>query len=110
MRDARRRLERLEQVLPRWPASVEEAKQRCLARLKVRIGEACGCMEHPAVVAAMASLVDDSPAQDKADRATLQRYAAQYPRRLYPPDNGLADRIEAKLEEMARRQEANREP
>jgi hypothetical protein len=106
-----RRLRRLEQALPlpHWPSEIEAAKQRCLAWLKVRIGEALGKMEHPYVVAAQSLLIDNSPAQAEQDRATLQRYAAQHPE-LLRGSEGARERINAKLEEMHQRLEVSHEP
>jgi hypothetical protein len=103
MRNTLRRLEQLEtQIRGVWPAEVEAAKQHSLARLKVRIGEACGTSEHPVAVAAQAQLIGDTPEQATADRELLQRWAHRYPATLYAED-GSRDRIAAKLEAMARR-------
>jgi hypothetical protein len=106
MRNYEQRLQRLERSLPRWPSEVEQAKQRCLARLHIRIGDACGLRKHPLVVKAQTDLIEDTPAQAEHDRETLQRWARQHPATLYPADNGARARITAKLEEMARRLEA----
>jgi hypothetical protein len=111
MRDARRRLERLERglPLPRWPAAVEAAQQRCLARLHLRIGAATDQMEHPLVMKAQVLLIDDTPTQADQDRRTLQRYAARHPE-LQRGTDGAWDRIAATLEAMRHRLEANHEP
>jgi hypothetical protein len=110
MRNAQRRLEQLEtQIRGVWPAEVEAAKQRSLARLKVRIGEACGTSEHPVVAAAQAQLVGDTSEQAEADRALLQRWAREHPTTLYPDDSAARERMAAKLEEMARRLHTGKE-
>jgi hypothetical protein len=110
MRNAERRVEQLElQIQGRWPAEVEAAKQRSLARLHVRISEACGTLDHPVVVAAQAQLVGDTPEQAEADRALLQRWAREYPTTLYPDDSSARDRMAANLEEMTRRLHAGKE-
>jgi hypothetical protein len=108
MHNYERRLQRLEQSLPRWPSEIEQAKQRCLARLHIRIGEACSIREHPLVVKAQTELMDDTPAQAEHDRETLRRWARQHPATLYPDDGAWA-RITAKLEEMAQRIQAGKE-
>jgi hypothetical protein len=109
MRNAQRRLERLEASMQGvWPADVEHAKQRSLARLKVRIGEACGISEHPVVQSARTLLMGDTPEQAEADTAILQRWARQHPATLYPDDDARA-RITAKLEEMAQRMQARKD-
>jgi hypothetical protein len=107
MRDLRRRLERLERALPwpRWPAAVEEVKQRCLARLHLRIGAATDQMEHPLIMKALAQLIDDTPDQAEQDRPTLRRWAEQHPE-LMRGTEGERDRITARLEQIAERQEA----
>ena len=79
MTNYEKHLQRLEQGLPRWLITVEEAKQQCLARLKVHIGEAIGCLDHPLVIDAQARLIDDTPVQAEQDRETLQRYTAGAP-------------------------------
>jgi uncharacterized lipoprotein YmbA len=106
VRSLEQRLARLEQGLPRWPMAIEEAKQRCLARLKVCIGEACGIPDHPVIVAAQAQLIDDTPEQAEQDRATLRRYAEQHPE-LMRGSKGVRDRLSAKLDEVARRPEVS---
>jgi hypothetical protein len=109
MHDLSRRLERLEtQLQGVWPADIEHAKQRSLARLKVRIGEACGTSEHPGVQSARTLLMGDTPEQAEADTAILQRWAREHPATLYP-DDGARARIEAKLEEMARRPQSRKD-
>ena len=94
MRPIERRLQRLEQALPRWPITVEDAKQRCLARLKVRIGDACGIPDHPVIVEAQARLIEDTPEQ--AAHPELMRQAA-----------GVRDRLSAMRDEVARRPEVS---
>ena len=109
MRNAQRRLEQLEtQIRGVWPAEVEAAKQRSLARLHVRISEACGTLDHPVVVAAQAQLVGDTAEQAAADRTLLQRWARQHPVTLYPDDTARA-RIAAKLETMARQMQSGKD-
>jgi hypothetical protein len=104
------RLQRLERAVPwpSWPSHIEQAKQRCLVRLHVRIGDACGIPEHPTVRQAQAMLSDDAPAQAAQDRETLQRYAEQHPSLMRDADGSRA-RLTAKLEEMSRRLEASDE-
>jgi hypothetical protein len=105
------RLKRLERAVPwpSWPSDIEQAKQRCLARLKVRIGDACGIPEHPTVRQAQAMLIDDTPDQAKQDRETLQRYAQQHPE-LMRHAEGARARITATLEQMVQRLEASHGP
>jgi hypothetical protein len=104
MRNHEKRLQRLEQVLPRWPASVEQAKQRSLARLYVTIGELYDRREHPTVRAAQTALVDDTPEQRAQDLETLQRWSWAHPE-LARGTEGSRARIAAKLDELARRLE-----
>ena len=101
-----KRLQRLEQGLPRRGIPVAEAKQRCLARLHVHIGEAIGCLDHPLVIDAQARLIEDIPVQAEQDRETLQRDTAAHPHLMRGRDEAL-DRISAKLEEVARRLEVD---
>jgi hypothetical protein len=109
MRNAHRRVEQLEsQIQGRWPADVEAAKARALARVRLKISVALDAVGHPACKADVALLADDTPEQAAADREILQRWARQYPATLYPDDDGARDRIAAKLEEMARRMQAGR--
>jgi alkanesulfonate monooxygenase SsuD/methylene tetrahydromethanopterin reductase-like flavin-dependent oxidoreductase (luciferase family) len=105
-----RRIERLERAVPwpPWPSHIEEAKQRCLARLKVRIGDACGTPEHPTVLAAQVFLVDDTPEQADQDRKALHRWAQQHPE-LMRHAEGARDRISTKVEQMVQRLEASHE-
>jgi hypothetical protein len=103
-RSLEQRLTRLEQGLPRWPLAIEDAKQRCLARLHVHIGEAVGCLDHPLVIKGQARLIDDTPEQAEQDLATLRRWAEQHPE-LMRDAEGARDRISAKLAEVARRLE-----
>jgi hypothetical protein len=105
MNHLEKRLTRLEHVLPRWPPSVEAAKQRCLARVHLRIGEALGKMDDPLVVKAQTLLTDDTPAQRAQDLDTLQRWSRAHPE-LARGTEEARDRISAKLEAMARRVEA----
>jgi hypothetical protein len=100
-----KRLRRLEQVLPRWPASVEAAKQRSLARLHVRIGELTGDTEHPAVRQAQALLTDDTPEQWAQDVETLRAWSRAHPE-LARGTEGARERIAARLDVLARRLEA----
>jgi hypothetical protein len=97
-----KRLQRLEQVLPRWPASVEQAKQRSLARLYVTIGELCDRREHPTVRAALDALIADTPGQRAQDLETLPRWSRAHPE-LARGTEGARGRITAKLDEWARR-------
>jgi hypothetical protein len=101
-----KRLQRLEAALPRWPASVEQAKQRCLARVHLRIGEALGRMDEPLVLKAQALLTDDTPEQRVQDLDTLQRWSRAHPE-LSRGSEGARDRISARLDELARRMEAH---
>jgi hypothetical protein len=99
------RLQRLEAVLPRWPATVEAAKQRTLARLHVRIGELTGATAHPIVRQAQAWLADDTPGQRAQDLETLRAWSRAHPE-LSQGTDGARDRLAAKLDTMARRLEA----
>jgi hypothetical protein len=85
--------------------SVEAAKQRCLARVHLRIGEALGKMDDPLVVKAQTLLTDDTPAQRAQDLDTLQRWSRAHPE-LARGTEEARDRISAKLEATARRVEA----
>jgi hypothetical protein len=82
VRDARRRLERLEHALPLpcWPSDIKRAKQRCLARLYLRIGEACGILDHPVVVKAQDTLMGDTDAQAEQDPRHPAALCAAAPR------------------------------
>jgi hypothetical protein len=103
VRDPRRRLERLEaRTRGVWPAEVEAAKARALARVRLKISVALDRVDDPAFKAYHAFLADDTPEQAAADTELLQRWARRHPATLYP-DDGVRERIEAKLEELARR-------
>jgi hypothetical protein len=82
MNHLEKRLQRLERVLPRWHVSVEEAKQRSLARLHVYIGGLTGDREHPTVRRAHALLSDDTPGKRAQDFETLQEWNRQHPELL----------------------------
>jgi hypothetical protein len=88
---------------------VEAAKVRVLARVRLKISVALGAVGDPAFKADEALLAGDTPEQAAADLEQLQHWARQHPATLYPED-GIRDRISAKLDEMARRLEANHEP
>jgi hypothetical protein len=83
MNHLEKRLQRLERVLPRWHVSVEEAKQRSLARLHVYIGGLTGDREHPTVRRAHALLSDDTPGKRAQDFETLQEWNRQHPERSW---------------------------
>jgi hypothetical protein len=106
MNHLEKRLQRLEQVLPRWPASVEAAKQRCLARVHLRIGETLGKADDPLVVKARGTLIDDTPEQREQDRETLRQWSRAHPD-LSRGSEGARDRMSARLDELARRMEAH---
>jgi hypothetical protein len=106
MNHLEKRLQRLEQVLPRWPASVEAAQQRCLARVHLRIGEALGKPDDPFVVKARATLIDNAPEQRQQDLETLQRWSRAHAE-LSRGSEGARDRISARLDELARRMQAH---
>jgi hypothetical protein len=107
MRDRRRRLEQLEErIRGVWPVEVETAKARALARVRLKIATALDAGGDARFKADVALLADDTPEQAAADLETLRRWARQHPATLYPADNGARARITAKLEEMARRLEA----
>jgi hypothetical protein len=108
MRNPEQRLARLEaRIRGVWPAYVEAAKVRALARVRLRISAALGLEGDPAFKADAVSLADDTPEQAEADTAFLQRWARQHPATLYP-DDGARARITAKLEEMAQRMQARK--
>jgi hypothetical protein len=99
VRDPRRRLERLEaRTQGVWPAEVQAAKARALARLRLKISVALDRVGDLTFKADAALLA--------ADTEILQRWARQHPATLYP-DDGVRERIAAKLEEIARRMEAH---
>jgi hypothetical protein len=103
MRNAQRRLEQLEaQIQGRWPAEVEAAKGRVLARVRLKIAMALDAVGDTRFQADDALLADDTPEQAVVDLETLRRWARQHPATLYPVD-GARERIAAKLEELARR-------
>jgi hypothetical protein len=109
MRNAHRRVEQLEsQIQGRWPAKVEAAKARALARVRLKIAAALGVVDDPALTADHARLANDSPEQGAADREVLQRWAREHPATLYP-DDGARARIAAKLEEMSQRMQARKD-
>ena len=91
-----------------FPPEIEAAKQRCLARLYRKIATALDAWSHPRVQWAVSLLRDDTPEQSATDLATLTRWGAAHPERLTPDQEGVCNRIMAKLEEMARRMEAQR--
>jgi hypothetical protein len=106
---AKRRLAHLEaQMRGVWPADVEAAKARVLARVRLKIRVALGAVGHPACKADAALLADDTPEQAAADTELLQRWAHEYPATLYP-DGGARERIAATLEEMTRRMQSGEE-
>jgi hypothetical protein len=109
VRDARRRLERLEHALPLpcWTSDIKRAKQRCLARLYLRIGEACGILDHPVVVKAQDTLMGDTDAQAEQDRDTLRRYAQQHPECLRQ-EPGARARLEATMARIRERLESGK--
>jgi hypothetical protein len=110
MRNAQRRLEQLEaRMRGVWPAEVEAAKARALARVRVKISVALGAADHPAFQADAALLTDDTPEQAAADTELLQRWARQHPSTMYPDADGARPRITAKLEEMARRMQSGKD-
>jgi hypothetical protein len=106
------RLQRLEAATRarpgEWPAEVEAAKRRALARLWLRLGDALDTPTHPAVVSARTFLQDDTPEQGPVDLDTLQRWEEAHPDTLYPAAEGSRAGLERKLEEMRQRMEANR--
>jgi hypothetical protein len=109
MRNAQRRLEQLEaRIRGVWPAEVEAAKARALARVRLKISVALDAAGHPACKADVALLADDTPEQAVADTKILQRWARQHPATLYP-DDGARAHITAKLEEMAQRMQARKD-
>ena len=109
MHSAERRLTRLEaRMLGVWPAEVHAAKERALARLRLKISVALDSVGDPTFTADVVRLADDTPEQAAADTAMLQRWARQYPATLYPVDHGVRARIAAKLDAMAHRLEARR--
>jgi hypothetical protein len=109
MRDPQGRLALLEARMQGvWPADVEAAKRRVLARVRLKISLALGVVDDPAFAVDHALLTDDSAEQAAADREILQRWARQHPATLYPED-GARERITAKLEAMGRGLEASHE-
>jgi hypothetical protein len=110
MHNPERRLARLEaRIRGVWPAEVEAAKARVLARARLKISVPLDAVGHLACKADVALLADDIPEQAAADTAILQRWARQHPSTLYA-DDGVRERIAAKLEAMAHRLEAHHEP
>jgi hypothetical protein len=106
MRNPRRRLERLEaRIRGVWPADVQAAKVRALARLRLKISVALDRGGDPTFQADAVLLADNTLEQAAADTEILRHWARQHPVTLYPED-GVRERITAKLEEMARRLEA----
>jgi hypothetical protein len=104
----RRRIELLEAHRQGvWPSDVVAAKQRTLARVHRRMGIALEIPEHPTVQAAEAWLADDTPARAAADAEILRDWARQHPATLYA-DDGMRERIAAKLDATAHRLEARR--
>jgi hypothetical protein len=93
-----------------WPAEIEAAKQRALARLWRKLGAALDAADHPRVQWAMTFLQDDPPEQADLDLDRLQRWHAAHPDTCYPEVPGVRERIERKLEEMAQRLEAHHGP
>jgi hypothetical protein len=109
MRNAQRRVEQLEsQIQGRWPAEVEAAKRRALARVRLKIATALDAVGDARFKADIALLADDTPEQAAADLETLRRWAQRHPATLYLVD-GARDRMAARLEEMARRLHAGKE-
>ena len=109
MRNAQRRLEQLEaRIRGVWPAEVEAAKGRVLARVRLKIAMALDAVGDTRFQGDDVLLADDTPEQVVADLETLRRWAQQYPMTLYPVD-GARDRMAARLEEMARRLRAGKE-
>jgi hypothetical protein len=109
MRNPQRRLARLEaQMRGVWPAAVEAAKARALARVRLKIAAALDAVGDARFKADAALLADDTPEQAAADTELLQRWAHQYPATLYS-DSGARERIAAKLEEMAHRMQARKD-
>jgi hypothetical protein len=102
-----RRLEAATRLQPgEWPADVETAKQRALARLWCRLGTALDAADHPRVRWARTLLQDDSPEQAAADRDTLQRWDAAHPETHYPEIQDIRARFTRKLDEIRQRLEA----
>jgi hypothetical protein len=109
MRNARRRVEQLEsQIQGRWSAEVEAAKQRVLARVRLKIATALDAVGDASFKADVARLADDTPEQAAADTAILQRWARQHPVTLYQDDSARASSA-AKLETMARRMQSGKD-
>jgi hypothetical protein len=109
MRNAQRRLAHLEaRMRGVWPAEVEAAKGRALARVRLKIATALDAVGDARFKADVALLADDTTEQTAADLETLRRWAQQYPATLYLVD-GARDRMAAKLEEMARRLHARKD-
>jgi hypothetical protein len=110
MRNAQRRLAHLEaRMRGVWPAAVEAAKARALARVRLKIAAALDAVGDARFKADAALLADDTPEQEAADTELLQRWARQHPATLYPDADGARARITAKLEEMARRMQARKD-
>jgi hypothetical protein len=109
MRDPRRRLERLEARMQGvWPAEVQAAKARALARVRLKIAVALDAVGDPAFKADAELLAGDTPEQAAADVTVLRCWTRQHPETLYPAD-GVRGRITAKLEEMTQRLQVGKE-
>jgi chromosomal replication initiation ATPase DnaA len=103
MRDLRKRLDRLEvSIQGRWPAQVEAAKARVLARVRHKLCLALHAGDDPAFHAAASRLADDTPEQAAADEEMLRHWARQHQATLYPAEGARA-RLTAALDTMARR-------
>jgi hypothetical protein len=108
MCDPRRRLEHLEARMQGvWPADVQAAKLRALARVRLKIAQVTRPVGHPDIEDARVLLAEDTPEQAAADLKVLRCWARQYPMTLYRADGARA-RITAKLEEMHQRLQAGK--
>jgi hypothetical protein len=102
MRNAQRRLERLEgRIRGVWPAEVEAARVRVLARVRLKIATALDVVGDARFKANIALLADDTLEKAAPDLETLRCWPRQHPMTLYRGDSAR-DRMAAKLVEMAR--------